>query len=75
MLWFHSSVISETLKDRKYYDLFCFIVCFGFSFGIGLGLDAVLEVDSDIFVLPYSFIFRGTRRLCIGELELFTDLF
>ena len=44
---------------------------FGFSFGIGLDFVAVFEVDSDVFVLPYSVIFRGTRSLCIGELELF----
>ena len=61
------------VKLKQLADVCCFIVCFGFSSGIGLGLDAVLEVDSDIFVLPYSFIFRGTRCLCIGELELFNS--
>ena len=45
---------------------------FGFSFGIDLVFFAVFEVDSDVFVLPYSVISRGTRRLCIRELALFT---
>ncbi len=54
--------------------LFC-VVCFGFSFSIDLGLVAILEVGSGLFVLMCSFVCRWTCRLCIEDLDLSTDPF
>jgi hypothetical protein len=53
----------------------CLFLCrlFGFSFSIDLGLVAVFEVGSDLFVLMCSFVCRWTCRLCIGDLGLFTN--
>ena len=50
--------------------LFC-VVCFRFSVSIDLGLVAICEVGSGLFVLMCSFVCRWTCRLCIEDLGLF----
>ena len=54
--------------------LFC-VVCFRFSVSIDLGFVAICEVASGLFVLMCLFACRWTCRLCIEDLDLFTDPF